>query len=108
MLQTMRSQIQQLVRQGIDTQGPTGQEKELGTMPRCKATNTLYGDLVQCQKELGHIDFHRHHQTAWASVSWPNTRSCGHNLDSPLCACVKVRKTPITAEYAFQLLGRST
>jgi hypothetical protein len=22
--------------------------------------------------------------------------------------CVKVRKTPITAEYAFQLLGRST
>ena len=34
-------------------------------------------------------------------------RPCGHPVNSPLCACVKVRREPISAEKAFALLARS-
>ena len=76
-------------------------------MPQCKATNTFGGEPIQCQKALGHTSSH-HHKGArrWFEVHWPNLRTCGHRFGE-LCACVKVRKEPITAHEAFLLLARS-
>lgn len=37
----------------------------------------------------------------------PATRECGCKKDGPLCACVKVKREPITPREAWLLLSRS-
>lgn len=37
----------------------------------------------------------------------PQTRVCGCRADGPLCACIKVKREPITPREAWLLLSRS-